>query len=271
MTPKILVVENEIDILNILESNLIKAGFKVISASNGTEAIETAKREKPDLIILDIILPNIEGREVCKALKKNDATRHIPVIMVIAKGNEIDRLVDYEFSADDYISKPFSPMELILKVKGVMKKKMKRNIVLSVMILIPLSIILIYGVWYIFKLLAIKLDLPSNFFVPAIIVGTVGYILILTISYLKCYKLFNNREFSLSFTRLYAAEYASLLPREKDHIELEGILILAIGMILFAFIEFYLLYNKYFTGFVLSVIPLGMFIIFWLKKYRKSD
>lgn len=119
---KILVVDDEIDIITLLEYNLGKAGFKVISASDGPEAIESAKIEKPNLIILDIMLPSMEGTEVCKALKKDDATSHIPVIMLTAKGEEIDRIVGLELGADDYITKPFSPRELILRVKAVLKR-----------------------------------------------------------------------------------------------------------------------------------------------------
>lgn len=122
MNQKILVVDDEIDIITLLEYNLGKAGFKVISASDGPEAIESAKRERPNLIILDIMLPSMEGTEVCKALKKDDATSHIPVVMLTAKGEEVDRIVGLELGADDYITKPFSPRELILRVKAVLKR-----------------------------------------------------------------------------------------------------------------------------------------------------
>lgn len=122
MNPKILVVDDEIDILTLLEYNLEKAGFKVISASDGPEAIESAKRERPNLIILDIMLPSMEGTDVCKVLKRDEATSHIPVIMLTAKGEEVDRIVGLELGADDYITKPFSPRELILRVKAVLKR-----------------------------------------------------------------------------------------------------------------------------------------------------
>ncbi len=122
MQHKILVVDDEIDILTLLGYNLEKAGFKVISASDGPEAIESAEREKPNLIILDIMLPSMEGTEVCKVLKRDERTSHIPVIMLTAKGEEIDRIVGLELGADDYITKPFSPRELILRVKAVLKR-----------------------------------------------------------------------------------------------------------------------------------------------------
>ncbi|MEK7828884.1 MAG: response regulator [Deltaproteobacteria bacterium] len=123
MKEKILIVDDEADILTLLEYNLEKAGFKVISANDGPDAVEITKREKPDLIILDIMLPSMEGTEVCKILKSGDATRHIPIIMLTAKGEEVDRIVGFELGADDYITKPFSPRELILRVKAVLKRK----------------------------------------------------------------------------------------------------------------------------------------------------
>ena len=122
MNSKILIVDDEEDILTLLEYNLKKAGFKVISADDGPEAIELAKKEKPALIILDIMLPSMEGTEVCKAIKRDDATSHIPIIMLTAKGEEVDRIVGLELGADDYITKPFSPRELVLRVKAVLKR-----------------------------------------------------------------------------------------------------------------------------------------------------
>ncbi|SRR4030065_2890658 len=122
MKEKILIVDDEADILTLLEYNLEKAGFKVISANDGPDAVEITKREKPDIIILDIMLPSMEGTEVCKILKSGDATRHIPIIMLTAKGEEVDRIVGFELGADDYITKPFSPRELILRVKAVLKR-----------------------------------------------------------------------------------------------------------------------------------------------------
>lgn len=122
MRTKILIVDDEADILTLLEYNLDKAGFEVISAQDGPEAIELTKKKRPDLIILDIMLPSMEGTEVCKIIKKDEATSHIPVIMLTAKGEEIDRIVGLELGAEDYITKPFSPRELILRVKAVLKR-----------------------------------------------------------------------------------------------------------------------------------------------------
>src|SRR3990170_7308101 len=122
MKQTILVVDDENDILTLLKYNLEKAGFKVLSSQDGPEAINTAAKEKPDLIVLDIMLPSMEGTEVCRILKGRDGTRDIPIIMLTAKGEEIDRIVGFELGADDYIIKPFSPRELVLRVKAVLKR-----------------------------------------------------------------------------------------------------------------------------------------------------
>jgi len=122
LDPTILVVDDEPDILNLLDYNLRKASFKVITAKDGPEAIDSARHSKPDLILLDIMLPNMDGTEVLKRLKTSDSTRHIPVIMLTAKGEEVDKIVGFELGAEDYITKPFSPRELILRVRAVLKR-----------------------------------------------------------------------------------------------------------------------------------------------------
>jgi two-component system phosphate regulon response regulator PhoB len=121
-TKKILVVDDEEDILNLLSYNLEKAGFLVVTAEDGPEALELAVKEAPDLILLDIMLPNMEGTEVLKRLKGKAETEATPVIMLTAKGEEIDRIVGFELGADDYITKPFSPRELILRVRAIFKR-----------------------------------------------------------------------------------------------------------------------------------------------------
>ncbi|MEK6531610.1 MAG: response regulator transcription factor [Deltaproteobacteria bacterium] len=123
MEKKILTVDDEKDILNVLEYNLGKAGFKVISADDGTKALAIAKKEIPDLIILDIMLPGMEGTEVLKAIKKDKLTEKIPVIMLTARGEEIDRVLGFELGADDYVVKPFSPKELSLRVNALLKTR----------------------------------------------------------------------------------------------------------------------------------------------------
>ncbi|MCK4739770.1 MAG: response regulator [Deltaproteobacteria bacterium] len=122
-TEKILTVDDEADILNLLSYNLKKTGYFVSQAEDGPEAIEIAKKERPDLILLDIMLPNMEGTEVLRRLKADPDTSNIPVIMLTAKGEEIDRIVGLELGAEDYITKPFSPRELLLRVKAILKRK----------------------------------------------------------------------------------------------------------------------------------------------------
>ncbi|MBI5468247.1 MAG: response regulator transcription factor [Deltaproteobacteria bacterium] len=123
MRQKILIVDDEEDIIKLLGYNLGKAGFEVISAGDSPDAIEMAKSVLPDLVILDIMLPNMEGTEVLKVLKKDTLTEKIPVIMLTAKGEEIDRVIGLELGADDYIIKPFSTKELLLRVNVLLKKK----------------------------------------------------------------------------------------------------------------------------------------------------
>ncbi|MDP2689629.1 MAG: response regulator [Deltaproteobacteria bacterium] len=122
MRESILVVDDEEDILNLLEYNLKKAGFATILAKDGPEAIDLAVKKAPNLIILDIMLPNMEGTEVLRRLKANPSTSAVPVIMLTAKGEEVDKIVGFELGAEDYITKPFSPRELILRVRAVLKR-----------------------------------------------------------------------------------------------------------------------------------------------------
>jgi len=125
MKQKILAVDDEIDILKLLQYNLSNAGFDFISAEDGPEAIELATMALPDLIILDLMLPNMDGMEVLKVLKSNPDTRRIPVMMLTAKCEEIDRILGLELGADDYVVKPFSPRELVLRVKTILRKGVK--------------------------------------------------------------------------------------------------------------------------------------------------
>jgi len=118
----ILVVDDEPDILTLLEYNLKKAGYLVLLAKDGPEAIELAVTRLPSLVLLDIMLPDMDGTEVLKRLKEGESTRAIPVIMLTAKGEEIDRIVGFELGAEDYITKPFSPRELLLRVRAVLKR-----------------------------------------------------------------------------------------------------------------------------------------------------
>ena len=119
---KILVVDDEADILEMVGVNLKSAGFEVITADNGGEALRKARSLSPHLIILDILLPESDGLEVCKGLRREPQTAAIPIIMLTAKASEVDRVVGLELGADDYVTKPFSPRELILRVKKLLAR-----------------------------------------------------------------------------------------------------------------------------------------------------
>lgn len=113
--PAILVVEDDVDILRLIAYNLETSGFEVATAQEGHEALALARRRVPNLIILDLMLPGLDGFEVCKELKRSETTRKIPLLMLTARGEEVDRIVGLELGADDYVVKPFSPRELILR------------------------------------------------------------------------------------------------------------------------------------------------------------
>src|SRR5712672_2871641 len=120
---RILIVEDEKDVVDLLILNLRKAGgFAVSTASDGAAGLTKARAEKPDFIILDLMLPKMPGLEVCKLLKSDSATRHIPILMLTARAEEIDRIVGLEFGADDYVTKPFSPREVILRIKAILRR-----------------------------------------------------------------------------------------------------------------------------------------------------
>lgn len=119
---RILVVEDEEDILNLLRFNLEGAGFDTLTTGNGKEAIALAIRHVPDLVLLDVMLPGLDGFEVCRTLKADPRTSHVPVIMLTARGEEVDRIVGLELGVDDYVVKPFSPRELSLRVKAVLRR-----------------------------------------------------------------------------------------------------------------------------------------------------
>ena len=127
MKETILIVEDESDIVKMLEYNLKKEGFRTFSASDGRQALEMAVRHRPDLIILDLMLPEMDGLEVCKSLKKESKTANIPIIMLTAKTQETDKIVGLELGADDYMTKPFSPRELIARIKAVLRRSTEKE------------------------------------------------------------------------------------------------------------------------------------------------
>jgi two-component system phosphate regulon response regulator PhoB len=120
---KILIVEDEPDVVDLLTLQLRKAGgFSALSAADGAEGLKKARSESPALIVLDLMLPRMSGLELCKVLKTDSSTRHIPIIMLTAKAEEVDRIVGLEFGADDYVTKPFSPREMILRIKAILRR-----------------------------------------------------------------------------------------------------------------------------------------------------
>ncbi len=115
-------MDDEQDVLDLLTYNLQKAGYKTIAARDGAAALQKARNDVPALIVLDLMLPNVDGTEVCRQLKADPKTAHIPVIMLTAKAEEVDRIVGLELGADDYVTKPFSPRELVLRVKTILRR-----------------------------------------------------------------------------------------------------------------------------------------------------
>lgn len=118
----ILVIEDEKDLADLVAFNLEKEGFRPILAADGAMGLEKARDNLPDLILLDLMLPGMPGTEVCKCLKNSEKTARIPVIMLTARGEEIDRVVGFEVGADDYVLKPFSTRELLLRIKAVLRR-----------------------------------------------------------------------------------------------------------------------------------------------------
>jgi len=119
---KVLIVEDDRDIAEMIDYNLKEEGYETVSAFNGEEGVKLAKKESPDLLILDIMLPIIDGFEVCRILKNEQITADIPVIILSAKSQETDKIVGLELGADDYITKPFSPRELIARIRAILRR-----------------------------------------------------------------------------------------------------------------------------------------------------
>jgi len=122
MTPLILIVEDEADLVTLLRYNLESEGFRVAEAGNGEEALVLVQEERPDLILLDWMLPMLSGIEVCRQLRRRPQTADVPIIMLTARGEEGDKIRGLECGADDYVTKPFSPAELIARVRAVMRR-----------------------------------------------------------------------------------------------------------------------------------------------------
>jgi two-component system phosphate regulon response regulator PhoB len=122
----ILIVDDEEDILELLKYNLSREGYKVISATTGEEGLKLARTKGPDLVILDLMLPGVDGLEVCRELKGDKSTVNIPIIMLTAKSEEADMVTGLEMGADDYIPKPFSPRVVLARMKSIFRRKVKK-------------------------------------------------------------------------------------------------------------------------------------------------
>ena len=125
---KILVVDDEIYIVHILDFSLGVEGYDVMTALDGEQALAKVRQEKPDLIVLDIMMPKLDGYETCKALKSDPETRDIPVILLSAKGRNVDQKVGFEVGADDYITKPFSPRKLVERINSILGQNSRQDV-----------------------------------------------------------------------------------------------------------------------------------------------
>jgi two-component system phosphate regulon response regulator PhoB len=119
----ILIVEDEKDIVDLIAYHLTQSGFSVLSAFDGSSGLEQARKKRPALVILDLMLPGMDGKDVCRSLKSNPLTRLIPVLMLTARAEEVDRIIGFELGADDYVTKPFSPRELVLRVRAILRRR----------------------------------------------------------------------------------------------------------------------------------------------------
>ena len=119
---KILVVDDEDHIVELISYNLINSGYNVIIANNGLDAVRLAKEENPSLILLDLMIPGLDGLDVCKAIRNDVTTKEISIIMLTAKGEELDKILGLELGADDYITKPFSIRELLARIKAILRR-----------------------------------------------------------------------------------------------------------------------------------------------------
>src|SRR5512147_1466025 len=124
---KVLVVDDEPDIVELVTYNLSKEGFAVSSAFDAEEALAKLRKEKFDFIVLDLMLPGIQGMEICRIMRNDPRTKHTPIIMLTAKGEEVDKILGLEMGADDYVTKPFSPRELLARIKTVMRRASEKT------------------------------------------------------------------------------------------------------------------------------------------------
>jgi two-component system phosphate regulon response regulator PhoB len=119
---KLLIIEDESDLRQVLSYNLSQAGHEALAAETGAEGLRLAREQRPDLVLLDLMLPDLSGTDICRMLKEGADTREIPIIMLTARGAEVDRVVGFELGADDYVTKPFSVRELMLRIQAVLRR-----------------------------------------------------------------------------------------------------------------------------------------------------
>jgi len=122
MRGHILVVEDEADLAELVAFNLRQSGYSVVTAASGSGALAELRRKRPDLVVLDLMLPDISGTEVCRRIRNEPGTKAMPVVMLTARNEEIDRVLGFEVGADDYVAKPFSPRELVLRIGAVLRR-----------------------------------------------------------------------------------------------------------------------------------------------------
>jgi len=123
MGARILVVDDEPDLLELVRFNLAQGGYDVVTALTGEEGLEAVQVHAPELVVLDLMLPDVSGVEVCRRLRADPAHRDLPIVMLTAKGEEVDRVVGFELGADDYVTKPFSPRELLLRIRAILRRR----------------------------------------------------------------------------------------------------------------------------------------------------
>ena len=123
MKPAILIVEDEADIVDLVRYNLEKEGYRVLAAVDGEKGLERIRSSPPALVVLDLLLPKLDGLAVCRELRRDPRTKAVPVLMLTARGEEMDKLAGFEAGADDYLTKPFSPRELVARVKALLRRK----------------------------------------------------------------------------------------------------------------------------------------------------
>ena len=124
---RILVVDDEEDLLELVNYNLSREGYRVECVATGEAALTAARKTLPDLVVLDLLLPSVDGLEICRLLKSDSKTKHIPIIMLTAKGEESDMVTGLELGADDYMTKPFSPRVLLARIKAILRRKHKES------------------------------------------------------------------------------------------------------------------------------------------------